>query len=284
MADLIYFARHKLKVWLCPMSGPEISVAIITKNEEDKILSCLESVKFAGQIVVVDSGSADDTVRIARDFGCDVFVEDWKGFGAQKQSAIDKCRNPWVLVLDADERIPSETESKIIGISGSGGLRGTAAGYSFPRKNFFQGRWIRHMGWWPDRVARFFQKGRGRMSDNAVHESVIIDGPVEILDCPIEHFTESDLGKILLKINQYSTLGAEQEFSKGRKCSVWEAAIRAELAFFQNYVVRLGFLDGRQGFTLSMTDAINKFSKYAKLSALNMEAKKRNDRSDNSHS
>jgi glycosyltransferase involved in cell wall biosynthesis len=261
------------------MSAAEISVAIITKNEESRILSCLESVKFAGQIVVVDSGSTDGTVRIARDFGCDVYVEDWKGFGAQKQSAIDKCRSPWILVLDADEHIPAETGSKLIEISESGG----AAGYSFPRKNFFQGRWIRHMGWWPDRVVRYFRKGRGRMSDSAVHESVIIDGRVAELDCPIEHFTESDLGKILLKINQYSTLGAEQEFSKGRKCSVWEAALRAKLAFLQNYVLRLGFLDGRQGFTLSMTDAINKFSKYAKLSALNMEAKKRNDRPDNSH-
>ncbi len=262
------------------MNRPEISIAVITKNEEDKILSCLESVRFAGQVVVVDSGSSDNTVRIARDFGCDVYVEDWKGFGAQKQSAIDKCRNAWVFVLDADERIPSDTASKVIGISA---MASAVAGYSFPRKNFFQGKWIRHMGWWPDRVVRFFRKGRGRMSDSAVHESVIIDGSVENLDCPIEHFTESDLSRILQKINQYSSLGAEQEFRKGRKCSVWEAAIRAELAFFQNYVIRLGFLDGRQGFTLSMTDAINKFSKYAKLSVLNMEAKRRNDRSDNSH-
>lgn len=242
---------------------------------------CLRSAEFADQVVIVDSGSTDRTLKIASEYKCDVFIEEWKGFGAQKQSAIDKCRSPWILVLDADERVSAEMAKKIAEICNS---TGSAAGYSFPRKNFFQGRWIKHMGWWPDRVVRLFKKGCGRMSDNVVHESVIIDGPVKSLDCPIEHFTESSLSKILQKIDQYSTLGAEQEFKKGRKCSVWEAAIRAELAFFQNYIIRLGFLDGQQGFTLSMTDAINKFSKYAKLSALNMEAKKHNDRPDSNHS
>lgn len=236
---------------------------------------CLKSAAFSDQVVIVDSGSTDKTLDIASEYKCDVFIEEWKGFGAQKQSAIDKCRNPWVLVLDADERVSAETAEKITEICRS---PGSAAGYSFPRKNFFQGKWIRHMGWWPDRVVRLFRNGLGRMSDNVVHEAVVIDGRIEELDCPIEHFTESSLSRILLKIDQYSTLGAEQEFRKGKRCSVWEAAIRAELAFFQNYIIRLGFLDGQQGFTLSMTDAINKFAKYAKLSALNMEAKKRNDR------
>ncbi len=249
-----------------------VSVAIITKNEDRNIAECLRSVEFADQVVIVDSGSTDDTVRIATETGCDVFSEDWKGFGAQKQSAIDKCRNSWVLVLDADERIPQETAGAIMEICRSESNR---AGYSFPRKNFFQGRWIKHMGWWPDRITRLFKKGTGRMSENLVHEALIVDGPVEDLDCPIEHYTESSLSKILLKINQYSTLGAEQEFAKGRRSSVWEAAIRAEWVFFQNYVLRLGFLDGPQGLTLSITDAINKFSKYAKLSAMSSDAKKR---------
>lgn len=248
-----------------------LSVAIITKNEGNKISDCLASIRFADQVVIVDSGSTDDTLRIAADFGCEVYLEDWKGFGPQKQSAIDKCRNRWVLVLDADESIPENTASRIRAVcrSASG-----AAGYSFPRKNFFQGRWIKHMGWWPDRVVRLFQKDLGRMSSDMVHESVVINGPVETLDCPIEHFTESSLSKLLQKIDHYSTLGAQQEFTKGRRCSIWEAALRAKLTFLHNYIVRLGFLDGAQGFTLSITDAINKFSKYAKLSALNMEAKK----------
>ena len=147
-----------------------LSVAIITKDEAANLPDCLKSVAFANQIVVVDSGSTDGTLEIARDFGCDVFVEPWKGFGAQKQMAIDRCREPWVLVLDADERIPPGTETAIRAIVSRG--EGSTAGYSFPRKNFFQGRWIRHMGWWPDRITRLFRNGKGRMTEAAVHGAV----------------------------------------------------------------------------------------------------------------
>ena len=134
-----------------------LSVAIITKNEAENLPDCLKSVSFAGQIVVVDSGSTDETVKIASDFGCDVLVEPWRGFGPQKQFAIDQCRNPWILVLDADERIPGDTAQAIRNIILNPSI--TAAGFSFPRKNFFQGRWIRHAGWWPDRIVRLFRKG-----------------------------------------------------------------------------------------------------------------------------
>jgi len=247
-----------------------LSVAIITKNETGNLPDCLRSVSFADQIVVVDSGSTDGTVRMASDFGCEVFEEPWRGFGPQKQLAIDRCRNPWILVLDADERIPPETAEAIKSIvAGSG--RG-AAGYSFPRKNYFQGRWIRHMGWWPDRIVRLFQRGAGRMRGVRVHESVEVEGPVTALDAPIEHFTESRFSRILIKIDHYSTLGAQEAFEEGRNASVWEAVLRAKLAFFQNYLLRLGFLDGTQGFILSLTDSINKFFKYIKLAELNSQA------------
>ncbi len=244
-----------------------LSVAIITKDEEANLPGCLKSVAFARQIVVVDSGSIDGTLEIARDFGCDVFTEPWKGFGPQKQMAIDRCREPWVLVLDADERIPPETEKAIRQVVSSG--EGGAPGYSFPRKNFFQGRWIRHMGWWPDRITRLFRNGRGRMTEAAVHEAVDVAGQIALLDAPIEHYTESRLSEILKKIDRYSTLAAEEAFREGRRSSVWGAIARAELTFCQDYVLRLGFLDGRQGLVLSVTDAVNKFFKYAKLSELN---------------
>jgi glycosyltransferase involved in cell wall biosynthesis len=247
-----------------------LSVAIITKDEEANLPGCLKSVAFARQIVVVDSGSADGTLEIARDFGCDVFTEPWKGFGPQKQMAIDRCREPWVLVLDADERIPPETEKAIRAVASGG--EGGAPGYSFPRKNFFQGRWIRHMGWWPDRITRLFRNGRGRMTEAAVHEAVDVAGQVVSLDAPIEHYTESRLSEILKKIDRYSTLAAEEAFREGRRSSVWGAIARAELTFCQDYVLRLGFLDGRQGLVLSVTDAVNKFFKYAKLSELNRQA------------
>ncbi|MGE5856717.1 MAG: glycosyltransferase family 2 protein, partial [Syntrophaceae bacterium] len=151
-----------------------LSVAIITKDEAANLPGCLKSVAFARQIVVVDSGSTDGTLEIARDFGCEVFVEPWKGFGPQKQMAIDRCREPWVLVLDADERIPPETEAAIRAVV-SGGESG-ASGCSFPRKNFFQGRWIRRLGWWPDRITRLFRNGKGRMTEAAGHEAVTVNG------------------------------------------------------------------------------------------------------------
>ncbi|MFH1146440.1 MAG: glycosyltransferase family 2 protein [Pseudomonadota bacterium] len=247
-----------------------LSVAIITKDEAHNLPDCLSSVRFADQVVVVDSGSADETVHIAEDFGCEIFRKDWQGFGAQKQFAIDQCRNKWVLVLDADERIPEETARAIRDIVA--GAR-ASSGYSFPRKNYFQGRWIRHAGWWPDRVVRLFQKGCGSVTRARVHEAIHINGPVVELKTPIEHYTESRLDKVLLKIDRYSTLGAEEAYQQGKKTSVWSAGSRAMVTFVQDYFFRLGFLDGPQGFTLAVTDSINKFFKYAKLNQLNLQTK-----------
>jgi len=133
-----------------------LSVAIITKDEEANIKACLQSVIFARQIVVVDSGSTDKTLAIAEEFGCDIYREGWHGFGAQKQIAIDSCTQPWILVVDADERIPPETAAVIKSIVASPDV--ATAGFTFPRKNYFQGRWIRHAGWWPDRILRLFKK------------------------------------------------------------------------------------------------------------------------------
>jgi len=247
-----------------------LSIAIITKNEAESLPACLASVQFADQVVVVDSGSTDDTVKIASDSGCDIFIEKWRGFGPQKQFAIDQCKHRWVLVLDADEQIPPETAmaiSDIVSKEPEG-----VAGYSFPRRNWFQGRWIKHL-WGRDRVVRLFRKDLGRMSTAAVHESVEVTGRVEGLGVPIEHYTESDLGRILIKIDHYSTLGAREAFDKGTKSSVCSAFFRGALTFLQDYLLRLGILDGSQGLTLSITDAVNKFFKYAKLSELHKQAR-----------
>jgi glycosyltransferase involved in cell wall biosynthesis len=216
--------------------------------------------------VVVDAKTTDATAELAAMRGAKVFVEQWKGFGAQKQFAIDQCQNKWILILDADEYIPEETAIFINEIANK---TQAAAGYSFPKKNYFQDRWIKHAGWWPDRVVRLFQKGRGRMSKAKVHESLEIDGPIEELQNPIEHYTESRLSKVLLKIDQYSTLGAEEAYASGKACSVWSAGVRALATFIQDYFLRLGILDGPQGFILAATDSINKFFKYAKLNELN---------------
>jgi glycosyltransferase involved in cell wall biosynthesis len=247
-----------------------LSVAMIVKDEARNLPDCLRSVAFARQIVVVDSGSGDETLRIASDFGCEVFSEAWRGFGPQKQFAVEQCREAWILVLDADERIPPETARVIRQIVSA--PSGSAAGYSFPRKNFFQGRWIRHAGWWPDRVVRLFRRGQGRLTEAAVHEAIAVAGQVETLEVPIEHRTEGDLGRIIRKIDRYSTLGAEQAFAEGRRCSIGSACLRAGFTFFQDYLLRGGLLDGPQGLTLAVTDAVNKFFKYAKLSELSRRA------------
>jgi hypothetical protein len=150
-----------------------------------------------------------------------------------------------------------------------------AAGYSFPRRNYFQGRWIRHAGWWPDRVVRLFKKGSGRMTDAKVHEAVIVEGQIEAFSTPIDHYPESRFDRVLLKINRYSTLGAEEAFAADRKATILGAFIRAELTFFHDYLLRGGFLDGRQGLTLAVTDSVNKFFKYAKLAELCRRADRR---------
>lgn len=243
-----------------------LSVAIITKNEEENIRACLQSISFAGQTVIVDSGSTDKTLEIAAEFGCEIYYEEWRGFGPQKQSAIEKCRQPWILVLDADERIPPETADIIKKIVTDSKLK--ESGFSFPRKNYFQGRWIKHAGWWPDRIVRLFRKEAGRMTEAIVHESVEVQGTVGALNAAIEHYTESRLGKIIQKIDRYSTLGAETAFKEGKKSSTGGAFLRAVFTFVQDYFFRLGILDGMPGLTLAVTDSINKFFKYAKLSEL----------------
>ena len=243
-----------------------LSVAIITKNEEENIRACLQSISFVGQIVVVDSGSNDATLSIAAEFGCEIYSEQWRGFGLQKQSAIDKCRHPWILVLDADERIPPYTADIIKNIVTDSNIK--ESGFSFPRKNYFQGRWIKHAGWWPDRIIRLFRKGAGRMTTAIVHESVEVQGMVGALDAAIEHYTESRLSKIIQKIDKYSTLGAEAALREGKRSSTGGAFLRAFFTFVQDYLFRLGFLDGKPGLTLAVTDSINKFFKYAKLSEL----------------
>jgi glycosyltransferase involved in cell wall biosynthesis len=238
-----------------------LSVAIITKNEEERLPECLESISFADDIIVVDSGSTDRTCEIARKFGCKVFIEEWKGYGPQKNSAVQKCKNEWVLILDADERIPEETKEKIIEILEKPG----ADAYSFPRKNFFHGRWIKHCGWWPDRVIRLFKKSKGQVNNAIVHEAVIVKGKTEKADTPIIHTPIRDLNNTINKINYYSSLGAESLFLKGVKTFTFMAILKGAFAFFRLYLLQLGILDGYEGFVISFSHSVNTCYKYLKL-------------------
>ena len=253
-----------------PSDKLPLSVAIITKNEEDRLPECLASVAFAAEVVVVDSDSTDKTVEIAREFGAVVHVEPWQGFGRQKQLAIDRCRHDWVLVLDADERVSPEAEAEIRGAL----TTGSSVAYSFPRKNYFCGRWLKHAGWWPDRVVRLFRKDCARMSERSVHESLEVHGPVGELRQPLIHYANKGLEQTLDKVNHYSSAGANELFAQGKTASVATAFLRAAWAFLHGYVFRGGFLDRGEGFIMAVSDFMNVFFKYAKLRELQKQKEK----------
>jgi len=247
-----------------------LSVAIITKNEEDRLPECLASISFVAEVVVVDSGSTDRTVEIAREFGAVVHVEPWLGFGRQKQLAIDRCCHDWVLVLDADERVGPEGQVEIKEALATG----SNVAYSFPRKNYFCGRWLKHAGWWPDRVVRLFRKDSARMSERSVHESLEVHGPVGELRQPLIHYANKGLEQTLSKVNHYSSAGANALFAQGKTASVVKALLRAAWSFLHGYILRGGFLDRGEGFVMAVSDFMNVFFKYAKLRELRKQKEK----------
>lgn len=239
-----------------------LSVIIITKNESRHIAQCLDSVSFADEIIVLDSGSHDDTCDIAREMGAKVVqTADWPGFGPQKNRALDLATMDWVLSVDADERVTPELALAIQqAIS-----QPTASAYKIARLSNFCGRWIRHSGWWPDRVLRLFKRGSARFTDAAVHESVRAEGPVATLDGHFLHYPYSDMDAMIAKVNRYSTDAARMMHQKGRRTSVWGAFGHGVWTFIRIYLIRRGFLDGREGFILAVTAASGSFFRYAKL-------------------
>ena len=247
--------------------GYKLSVTIITKNEADNILACLESVAWADEIVVVDSGSSDDTVNICKAFGAQVHkTADWPGFGPQKNRALSHATGEWVLSLDADERVPPELRFEI-----EAALKNPHdhAAFRMPRLSSFCGRFMRHSGWYPDYVTRLFHRGAARFSDDLVHERLIVDGSVGKLRQSLLHETFNDLDELLIKINQYSTAGARMLSEKNKTASLKKAVGHAFWAFFRTYILRAGFLDGREGFMLAVSTAESTYYRYAKLMLLN---------------
>jgi glycosyltransferase involved in cell wall biosynthesis len=243
------------------MSKVPLSVAIITKNEEIDLRDCLQSVSFAAEAVIVDCGSEDRTEDIARQFGARWFVEPWKGYGPQKNSALEKCSHDWVLMLDADERVPRETALKIAELFSG---KQTADGYSFRRKNFFHAKWIRSTDWWPDEVVRLFRKNKCRFV-GLTHEQLVVNGTTVKLPCCIEHFSYRSYSEIFRKLDEYSTELAEQMHSAGKRAGPEDAFLHGFWMFFRNYLLRLGLMAGFDGFVISFSKGVGTFLKYAKL-------------------
>jgi len=259
------FSRAGSPVYALPVT---LSVVLITENEQANLAQTLESVlplvgDGRGEIIVVDSGSTDRTLEIARSFGAKVFSEPWKGFAAQKNSAMDKATGDWVLQLDADERLERELAAEILekALASNANLQG----FWIPRKNFFLGRWIRHGGFYPDPKLRLIRRGAGRFQEYGAHPTIQVAGPTGRLRHAMVHNAYPTLRGYLDHMNRYSTSGAQVALEKGyRGFRVSNIVVRPLLTFLYNYGFRLGFLDGREGLLLHLYHATYVSWKYAK--------------------
>jgi len=239
-----------------------ISVAIITRNEEEKLPDCLESVSFVDDVVVVDSESTDRTVEIAKSYGASVFIEPWQDFSYQKQFAVDHCKHDWVFILDADERIPEETASRIAQLVKES--YSNMSGFSFRRKNYFHGRWIKHCGWWPNPVLRLVDRRKGSFDGRAVHESWVAEGPVQELDSVIIHLSFRDYSELIAKLEQYTNIGARDLYDKNEQSGIFKSISHGLWMFMNIYFLKQGFRDGFDGFVISVMHGAGSFFKYAK--------------------
>jgi glycosyltransferase involved in cell wall biosynthesis len=239
-----------------------LSVTVITKNEAGFIRTCLDSVRWADEIIIIDSGSTDGTVEICREYTDKIMLTDWPGFGPQKNRALAMATGEWVLSLDADEYVGPELKQAIL--SAISAPEGHVA-FNLPRRSSYCGRWMRHSGWWPDYVTRLFRRGSARFSDDLVHERIIVDGDIGRLREPLIHAAFENLENVLETMNRYSTIGARMMDDRGKKATMASAVLHGFWSFFHTYIVRAGFMDGREGFMLAVSNAEGTYYKYLKL-------------------
>jgi glycosyltransferase involved in cell wall biosynthesis len=239
-----------------------LSATIITLNEEVNIAQALESLAWADEIVVVDSGSRDATLEICSRFNAKVFHRSWTGYVAQKNFALEKASHEWIFSLDADERVSPEL-AREIHILREAGLRNS--GYRIPRVAFFMGRWIRHGDWYPDRQLRLFDRRRGRWQGGRVHESVRVEGETGLLRGEIHHYTYRSLSDYLRRLDAYSALAAADYHQRGRSSNAFKLLADPFATFVKGYFLKRGFLDGIQGLMVAIMGATSVYFKYAKL-------------------
>lgn len=247
-----------------------VSVVIVTKNEERNIRDALESIKDFEDIVIVDSFSEDRTIEICREYTKRVFQQQWEGYARQKQTAVNYAEKPWVLILDADERVTPELKEEISHLFTHlpSPITTLYHGFYVPRKNFFLGRWIKYGGWWPDYTIRFFRKESAYIEEREVHERVIVNGPIGYLKNPLEHYTYRSISEYLLKMERYSTLSAKEIIKKNPCPSnlslLTKMVLRPPFTFIKMFFLRLGFRDGIYGFILAVLYSFYTFLKYLK--------------------
>jgi glycosyltransferase involved in cell wall biosynthesis len=233
---------------------------VIAKNEEANIGPCLDGLAFCDERIVVDAGSSDRTVELAQQKGARVVTHAWQGFGAQKNFALSLAQGEWVLSIDADERVSPALAREIQRAI----VEGRADGYEIPRLSSFVGRDMRHSGWFPDHVLRLFRRGKARFSDDLVHERVVYDGTVARLTEQLAHHSVTRLEEAISRIDRYSTAGAEMLVADGRRVWFADGITHGLWSFFRAYVLRLGFLDGREGFLLAVANAEGTYYRYMK--------------------
>ena len=241
-----------------------LSVILITRNEAANIRECLQSVSWADEIVVVDSGSTDETAAIARSMGARVYEHDWPGFGPQKNRALGYATSDWVFSIDADERVTPELRAEL-----EQAMRDDKAdGYFCPRLSQFCGTFIHHGGWYPDYVLRLFKRDAGRFSDSMVHESVQLNGASAKLKSPLLHYSYLTQEDVERKVEHYSTAAAQQMHQAGKKSHWVGAALSAGWAFVRSYFIRLGVLDGVAGWQIACMNTRTTWLKYRKLAKM----------------
>ena len=243
----------------------KLSVYVIAYNEQDKIRQALASVSWADEIVLIDSGSTDETTAIAHSFGARVVQVPFEGFGRLRNSAIDACSHEWIFSLDADERCTPEVRDEIRALIDG---PDPDSAYQVPRRNYFLGRWIGHSGWYPDyRQPQLFRKAALRYKDDPVHEGYLLEGRLGRLHNAIWQFPFKDLSQVIAKSNRYSSLGAGRMAARKVPASMSQACWHGLWAFLRHYVLRAGFLDGWGGFVIALSTAEGTFYRYAKRCA-----------------
>lgn len=240
-----------------------LSVIIITLNEQEHLATCLQSViDIAQEIIIVDSGSQDNTAAIAKQFGaCFIVHTQWSGFGAQKNLALSYASCPWVLSIDADESLTPELRAEIEAAL----TQPEYDGYSLPRQSYFLGKQVRYSGWYPDYVLRLFRRTQAQFSNSLVHESVLLQGKIGRLKCPLQHDSYRDRQEVQIKTDRYALAGARQMSQLGKSTFKYQAVIHAAGAWLRTFILKLGILDGHTGWQIAKMNAHVAYKKYRQL-------------------